>query len=95
MLQHIQFCILYNISRFTNQSCSAVIRCSLVPQNGDESQEAHGMPTTALENRYSYTTFCDTLVGFVLFTGSNTLFKLTETTYRNNLRYVTNKNNHS
>jgi len=39
------------------------------------------MPSTALENRYNYTTFCDTLVDFVLFTGSNKLVKLTETTY--------------
>jgi hypothetical protein len=39
------------------------------------------MPSTVLENRYSYTTFCDTLVGFVLFTASITLVKLTETTY--------------
>jgi hypothetical protein len=46
-----------------------------------QSQAALGMPSTVSENRYSYTTFCDTLVGFVLFTGSNTLVKLTETTY--------------
>ena len=46
-----------------------------------QSQAAHGMPTAALENRYGYTTCCDKLVGCVLFTGSNTLVKLTETTY--------------
>lgn len=58
-----------------------------------QSQAAHGMPTTALENRYSCTTFCDTLVGFVLFTGSDMLVKLTKK--KKNLRYVTNKNNRS
>jgi hypothetical protein len=46
-----------------------------------QSHKARGMPTTALENHYSYTTFCDTLVGFVLFTGSNMLAKLIVTTY--------------